>query len=51
MRQLTKYTIGILLSFCLVIGLLFPIQAQAEEVEETKRKQKEKNWCRLLLLF
>lgn len=38
MRQLTKYTIGILLSFCLVIGLLFPIQAQAEEVEETKEK-------------
>lgn len=38
MRQLMKRTIGILLSFCLVMGLLFPIQVQAEEVEETKEK-------------
>lgn len=38
MRQLMKRTIGILLSFCLMIGLLFPIQVRAEEVEETKEK-------------
>lgn len=38
MRQLMKRTIGILLSFCLVMGLLFPIQVRAEEVEETKEK-------------
>lgn len=38
MRQLTKRTIGILLSFCLMTGFLFPVQVQAEEVKETKEK-------------
>lgn len=38
MKQLTKRTIGILLSFCLIIGLLFPIQVRAEEMKETKEK-------------